>query len=273
MQKTALGRLVRKAKNWLAPELGTLARQAADPGRRTLRPSLRAPLAVAGLSAAAYGGAQGLGYLGDQASVIGRARGYRQLMKKYGPELHAIAEQTHVPVPEERMRDVYNALYKMSPDVAKEPTLAAAQMAPLIREAGSPSGTMEGAEGPVPRVMLEGGLEQMAVPSRIQSGMPDSFADRTQPWVRSAVGAFGDYDLNTAAQREMMRAEFQQPDLKAKSDLAADLSSLGRRRMELQALYRQKADALRAGNQTAIQALESRIRQLRTGRPEAASRI
>jgi hypothetical protein len=196
------------------------------------------------------------------------------MMNKYGPELNAVAEQAHVPVSEERMRDVYNALYKVAPDVAKEPTLAAAQMAPLIREAGgAPGGMMEGPDGPVPRVMLEGGLEQMTTPSRIQSGVPPSFAERTQPWTRSAVGALENYDPHLLAQKEMVGAEFQQPDMKSRSDLAVDLSALGRRRMELQALYRQKADALRSGDQDAVRSLEQRIRQLRTGGPEAASRI
>jgi len=275
MQKIGfgVGSMFQKLRNFVTPEIGTLARQAADPGRRVLRPGLKTPLMVAGLAGATYGASEGMGYLGDQAGLISRARGYRRMMEKYGPELNAIAEQTHAQVPEGRVRDVYNALFKIAPDIAKEPTLAAAQMAPLIRSTGSPEGTMEGPDGPQPRVMLESGLEQLMPASRIQSGMPQGFAEATQPWVRSAMGAMGDYDPSMLAQREMVGQEFTAPDMRAKDQLAMDLGSLGRRRMELQALYRAKADAMKMGDQGHLQAIEQRLQQLRTGRPEMADRI
>jgi len=129
------------------------------------------PAKAVGIIGGATAGLMGVDYLQGQMKTIDKSRSYRNMMQEYGTELKAVARDTETPVPEKEIRNAYNALYTLSPDIAKDPTLAAAQMAPLIREIGTVHGHVDPGQTK-PRVMLEHGLEPFVLPSKLQGGVP-----------------------------------------------------------------------------------------------------
>jgi hypothetical protein len=140
----------------------------------------------AGTVAAATLALKGIDSLWNSASTsIGQARGYRDMMDNYGKELSTIAQETEAPVPEDKIRSAYEALYAVAPDIAASPTLAAAQMAPIIREMG----TIQGRVGDDPRIMLEQGLFNYKDPVELQSRIRPS-----EPISTSIVNAVGVVD-------------------------------------------------------------------------------
>ena len=166
--KRTLSRGAEGVYNFLLPETRQLAESATASGARQWRSGLGTPAKVLGGTAALYGGVKALDYFDNQADMVNRARSYRVMMNKYGPELRAYAEQNGQPLDDEKIRDLYNALYKAAPDVAKEPTLAATQMAPLIKETASPN---EGTQLSFP----ETGLHMIEPATNVQKGIPKRF--------------------------------------------------------------------------------------------------
>lgn len=132
---------------------------------------LRKPWAAAATVGGVTAGLMGLDYLQGQMRTVERSKSYRNMMKEYGEEISAIARESDVPVPEEEIQNAFNALYTVAPDIAKDPTLAAAQMGPIIREVGTVHGYVD-EKRTKPRVMLEHGLTQFGDPSSLQGRVP-----------------------------------------------------------------------------------------------------
>lgn len=166
--KRTLSRGAEGVHDFFRPVTREVAEEAGKPAARSWRSSLGAPAAVLGGTAALFGGVKALDYFDNQADMVSRARSYRVMMNKYGPELRAYAEQNGQALDDEKIRDLYNALYKAAPDVAKEPTLAATQMAPLIKETASPN---EGTQLSFP----ETGLHMIEPASNVQRSIPKRF--------------------------------------------------------------------------------------------------
>jgi hypothetical protein len=126
------------------------------------------------------GGAMGLlggvDFLANQANVISRAKAYQGMMREYGEELKYIRQtaseklgpEGESMIPESRVHLAFNALYQVAPDVAKDPTLAASVMVPLIRNMAVSSTAVPEAPG---RAMLES-PDLYNYPSTIQRNIP-----------------------------------------------------------------------------------------------------
>jgi len=255
-------------RDFIAPVARESAEAASESGARRLRPGLAAPLAMVGAGGLIYGGAKGLDYLEGQADMVQRARTYRQMMNKYGPELREMAESEGGGVSDERMRDLYNALYKAAPDVAKEPTLAASQMVPLIKETQAVEDT--GVQLSFPSTMMA----MMAPASTIQRGIPRR--GRPSDYM-SAAGTAANLamGMNPAAiaATEAARSVGQTGSAgqRAAESLAVSMGAMGRKSKEMEALLSQRARSLGAGDDTS--AIDARLKTLTAGDPEIRSRL
>jgi hypothetical protein len=115
-----------------------------------------------------FGAGKGMDYLWGQVNMVGRAKAYRNMLVEYGPELSSVAYEygsPDNPIPEKRIRGLFNALYKVAPEIAKEPTLASAQMSSLIKD-------MALSGGDETRHLLEGGMTPFEGAVNVQRTLP-----------------------------------------------------------------------------------------------------
>lgn len=188
---------------FVRPELKPVWDQTGKVVGMETRQKLRAPWATAATVGGIGVGLMGLDFIQNQGRTVDRARSYRNMMKEYGPELLQIASDAQVPVPEEEIRNVYNALYTVAPDVAKNPTLAAAQMQPLIHQVSEP------VDGKPNRIMH--GLATFEDPSRLQRGVSNNkqvsdYAVQAGQVGRAASGLIK--DMRSPSSIEDMDAEY-----------------------------------------------------------------